>query len=125
MLRANNLRRKVMIDNKQIAKLSIGNLSRRKLMQGAAILAGGTAASSIASLPAVATPMKGLSADVVVSTPSTKTVVETNSGKVRGLIRNDIYTFKGMPYGGTTEGKNRFMPPTKPTPWTDVRNSMY
>ena len=62
---------------------------------------------------------------MMVGTPSAKTVVEISSGKVRGFIRNDIYTFKGMPYGSTTEGKGRFMPPNKPTPWTGVRNSMF
>jgi para-nitrobenzyl esterase len=114
-----------MIENEDRGRPSSTNVSRRKLMQGAAILAGGTAASSLAPLPAIAKPMKELPSNVMVGTPSAKTVVETNSGKVRGFIRNDIYTFKGMPYGATTEGKNRFMPPSKPTPWTGIRNSMF
>ena len=29
-----------------------------------------------------------------------------------------INVFKGIPYGGTTAGKNRFMPPGKPAAWT-------
>ena len=114
-----------MIEYQQRTKPSTAKVSRRKLMQGAALLAGGTAASSLIPLPAVAAPARAQSSEVIVVTPSPKAVVETVSGKVRGSIRNDIYTFKGMPYAGTTEGKNRFMPPTKPTPWTDVRNSMY
>src|SRR5690242_10277686 len=101
-----------MIEEKQRAKLSAAlstaTVSRRKLMQGAAILAGGTAASSLAPLPAVAakTVSKGQPAGAMVRTPPSTTVVETNSGKVRGYIHEDIYTFKGMPYGATTEGKN-------------------
>lgn len=48
-------------------------------------------------------------------------VAQTQYGKVRGFILNNIYQFKGIPYGASTEGKNRFMPPQKPEPWDDVR----
>ncbi len=32
--------------------------------------------------------------------------------------------FLGIPYGGSTTGANRFMPPAKPQPWTGVRNCL-
>jgi para-nitrobenzyl esterase len=51
-------------------------------------------------------------------------IVETRSGKVRGYRRNGIYTYKGIPYGGPTLGKNRFMAPTPPEPWTGIRNTL-
>ena len=46
-------------------------------------------------------------------------VTNTTSGKVRGFILRDTYHFLGIPYGANTEGKNRFMPATKPDPWGD------
>jgi para-nitrobenzyl esterase len=52
------------------------------------------------------------------------TVVETSSGKIRGYRRNGIYTFKGVPYGASTSGRGRFMPPAKPEAWTGIRNAL-
>jgi len=52
-------------------------------------------------------------------------IAETTNGKVRGFIHKDIYNFLGIPYGASTEGKNRFMPPQKPEPWTDIYPAVY
>lgn len=52
-------------------------------------------------------------------------ITETDSGKVRGYILNGVYTFLGIPYGADTSGKNRFMAPKKPEPWTDVKPTIW
>ncbi|HEX3397718.1 MAG TPA: carboxylesterase family protein, partial [Steroidobacteraceae bacterium] len=47
--------------------------------------------------------------------------VETASGRVQGLISSGIRQFKGVPYGASTAGANRFQRPRRPQPWTGVR----
>jgi para-nitrobenzyl esterase len=52
-------------------------------------------------------------------------VAQTQYGKVKGYIMRDVYTFLGIPYGASTEGKNRFMPPQPPQPWDGVLPTVY
>ena len=47
-------------------------------------------------------------------------VTSTESGQVRGYIRNGIFTYKGIPYGEA----ERFETARKPGPWEGVRSSM-
>src|SRR5579883_500003 len=51
-------------------------------------------------------------------------IANTASGKIRGTVIEDTKVFKGIPYGATTSGKNRFMPPVKPAAWTGTRDAL-
>jgi para-nitrobenzyl esterase len=51
-------------------------------------------------------------------------IADTAFGKIRGVNANGIRTFKGIPYGANTAGKNRFMPPASPSKWTGVRDTL-
>lgn len=51
-------------------------------------------------------------------------IAETSFGKVRGVDRRGIKTFKGIPYGANTSGPNRFMPPKDPASWTGVIDTL-
>lgn len=52
-------------------------------------------------------------------------VAQTQYGKVRGYLLRDIYTFCGIPYGASTAGENRFMPPREPEPWEGIRPAVF
>src|SRR5262245_36284538 len=43
---------------------------------------------------------------------------QTTTGQVQGMNLGGIKTFKGIPYGAPTGGKNRYMPAQKAVPWT-------
>jgi para-nitrobenzyl esterase len=47
-------------------------------------------------------------------------VADTAFGKVRGVDADGIKIFRGVPYGASTAGKNRFMPPVDPAKWSGV-----
>ena len=50
------------------------------------------------------------------STPRTA-VAKTQYGKVRGYIEDGVLAFKGVPYGASTGGENRWLPAKPPAPW--------
>jgi len=55
---------------------------------------------------------------------ATFVTAETAFGKIRGVDINGIKIFKGIPYGASTAGSNRFMPPAEPADWSGVRDAL-
>lgn len=113
------------------AKPGLVGASRREVMKGLALAAvagaldpwalAKSAATAVASrYPKIAS-ATGSSVQVSGASP----IVETEYGRVRGYVRNGIYTFKGIPYGAGTAGANRFLPAQPPAPWTGVRSCLY
>jgi para-nitrobenzyl esterase len=105
-------------------------MSRRGLLQSAAALLGVTAAAGMVTPAARDASNKGWAGQPApagkspIVASAEVAIAETTTGKVRGYIRNGIYTYKGIPYGDTTSGSGRFQPPQKAKPWTGVRSSM-
>lgn len=88
------------------------HVDRRAFLGCSTIAAAGLLVEGL-SIPAWAQDIRGL--------PATG-AVDTTAGRIRGVVRFGVNQFFGVPYGASTAGVNRFMPPVKPAPWTGVRD---
>src|SRR6516162_3131471 len=62
--------------------------------------------------------------DVATADAGLAPVAEISIGKLRGTSSAGIHSFKGIPYGASTAGRNRFMAPEPPLPWSGVRDAL-
>ena len=85
------------------------NIDRRAFLAGSSALLGGPLTRAFAA-PA--------------RSDSNGPIAETTSGKIRGAYQDKINSFKGVPYGASTTGSARFMPPSRPQPWASVRDTL-
>lgn len=103
-------------------------LSRRFFLRASAastiVAASGGIASSGQASP-VSGPNATTSSGLTVVVSDRANIVETVYGKVRGLQRNGIQIFRGIPYGADTGGKNRFLPAKSREPWPGVRSALW
>ncbi len=92
---------------------------------GVGVASLGIAHPSSAAGPHLPKPAKPAGDEQILFVGDTIAVANTEYGKVRGFILRGIHQFLGIPYGADTAGKNRFMPPQKPTAWTDIRPALW
>ena len=85
---------------------------RAVLIAGAALAAAAAAPKALAQASGLGT--GGASSKIFLTT-------QTATGKVQGIANGPTWEFRGIPYGAPTGGRNRFMPPKPPAPWTGVR----
>ncbi|HUC03951.1 MAG TPA: carboxylesterase/lipase family protein [Acidimicrobiales bacterium] len=50
-------------------------------------------------------------------------VVAVRGGRVRGVSRQGLWSFSGIPYARSPEGDLRWRPPLEPEPWAEVRSA--
>ncbi len=101
---------------REFLKTSTMTLAAAAATAAAATLASGPARAQEAAPPRGAL-SGGATGNIFVET-------DTATGRVQGIQTAGVKEFKGIPYGATTGGRNRFMPPKKPVPWKGVRECL-
>ncbi|MDP8984537.1 MAG: carboxylesterase family protein [Pseudomonadota bacterium] len=84
-------------------------ISRRSVVIGGAAL----------GAAAVTGPLGAMMAHAADAGPEAQTM----SGRVRGYYDGPVKVFKGVPYGASTGGANRWLPPQPPVPWNGIKET--
>ncbi len=107
---------------------TMGEFGRREWIKRAAVIAAAPAGAAITAAGCASETARAPERSANVSERSVATpdaaIVSTKAGKIRGFTRNGVFVFKGIPYGDTTAGENRFMPPKPVKPWAEVRPTL-
>lgn len=91
--------------------------NRRDFMQ---LMGLGVAGLGLSTVSCVPTRQNSQSDDQILFINDDVAIVDTQYGKVQGFKLNDVFQFRGIPYGQDTSGENRFMPPKPPEKWDGV-----
>jgi para-nitrobenzyl esterase len=94
----------------------MNRLSRRAVLRH--LIAGGTMLAGSA--------LGDASTDMAAPSDTCKAatrIIRTRSGRLRGRLCSGVAVFRGIPYGGPTDGAGRFLPPPAPAPWSGVRDA--
>lgn len=51
-------------------------------------------------------------------------IADTTYGQLRGRIEDSVRVFRGVPYGASTAGARRWLPPLPPDQWNGVRDAL-
>jgi para-nitrobenzyl esterase len=88
------------------------------------VLAAAGASGLLAGAPATVAAKPGGSSGASRLTTPPEAIIETKLGKLRGAVRDGVYSFKGAPYGRSTGGASRFLPPEAAASWTGVKTAL-
>jgi para-nitrobenzyl esterase len=94
-------------------------IDRRQALLGTALV-GAVVAGPFEAGAAMRPPAAGQG---TCSTPRSA-IARTQYGPVRGYVSGDVFTFKGIPYGDTTEGENRWLPARRPQRWNEEYHAL-
>lgn len=53
-----------------------------------------------------------------------ESIVETSNGKIRGIFARGVHAFRGVRYGDTSAGENRFRPPLPARKWAGIVDAL-
>ena len=112
------------VDKKTDADLTNPATSRRDFLKSSALgIAAAGVTSYVSQVQAQTAPAQPAARSALGGGAGGSIFVETDTayGKVQGIQNTGIKEFKGIPYGASTGGRNRFMPPKNPAPWKGVR----